>query len=237
MKGILDELIQEDKFIYVTNQYSKKWQYSEIARNNLELYFKKMKELKPHCALVGIAPGYNGCRLTGIPFTSEYIVKDEINNTGLFGINNGYLIRENIRPQKEPTATIVWEFLKENQKYPLLWNAFPFHPYKPGNIDSNRNPNKDELKSGLKILKMVVEEFHINKIFAIGKIPYNLMICDNMECIYIHHPSFGKKEEFRKGLKTYIMSHRNNAYAQQCLPPKIGANGFFIVSPYLPWLN
>jgi len=209
---ILDKLIHAKEFANVTNQYSEKWQYSEIARNNLELYFRKMKELNPSLALVGIAPGYNGCRLTGIPFTSEYIVKDEINNTGLFGINNGYLKRENIRPQKEPTATIVWEFLKENQKYPLLWNAFPFHPYKPGNKDSNRNPNKDELEFGLEILNMVIEEFHINKIFAVGEIPYRtlvsygLMKCNNI--CYLRHPTNGGKEEFCRGLKTY-MAARN----------------------------
>jgi hypothetical protein len=212
MKEILDKLIHAKEFDNVTNQYSKKWQYSKIALNNLELYFKKMKELKPHCALVGIAPGYNGCRLTGIPFTSEYIVKDEINNTGLFGVNNGYLIRKNIRPQKEPTATIVWKFLKENQKYPLLWNAFPFHLYKPGNKDSNRNPNKGELEFGLEILKMVMEEFHIKKILAVGEIPYKaLASCDLIKCnniCYLRHPANGGKEEFCRGLKTYFMCHR-----------------------------
>jgi len=212
MKRILDELIHAKEFANVTNQYSERWDYSAIARNNLELYFSKMKEIHPSLALVGIAPGYNGCRLTGIPFTSEYIIKYEINNTGLFGINNDYLIRENIRPQKEQTATIVWEFLKENKKYPLLWNAFPFHPYKPDNKDSNRNPNKDELKFGLKILKMVIEEFHIKKILAVGKIPYRTLVsCELMKCYnicYLRHPANGGKEEFCRGLKAYFMCHR-----------------------------
>jgi len=210
MKKILDELIAKE-FANVTNQYSDKWRYNEIARNNLKLYLKKMKEINPSFALIGIAPGYNGCRLTGIPFTSEYIVKDEINNTGLFGINNGYRIRENTKPQKEPTATIVWEFLKENQIYPLLWNVFPFHPYKSGNKESNRNPNNNELEFGLKILKMVIEEFHINKIFAVGNIPYNaLILYDLMErynICYLRHPANGGKEVFCKGLNKYIMHH------------------------------
>lgn len=58
----------------VTNLYRGKSTNSQMRRENLGLYFKKMIELNPSFLLLGEAPGYKGCRLTGIPFSSERIV-------------------------------------------------------------------------------------------------------------------------------------------------------------------
>ena len=55
-------------------------------RENLKLYLEKMKKLNPSFLLLGEAPGYKGCRLTGIPFSSEKILatNDFFNNTKKF---------------------------------------------------------------------------------------------------------------------------------------------------------
>ena len=206
IEKILNDLSIKKDFRNVTNQYSDNWPYNKIAKENLRLYFTKMKELKPKFILIGEAPGYNGCRLTGIPFTSEFIIQDEIKNIRLFGINNGYRTRNTAMPQKEPTATIVWEFLNTVKMYPLLWNAFPFHPYKSGNKDSNRNGKdltNDELEFGLYILRKIFEEFDIRKgmIVAVGRTSFNLLRRNGMDCSYIRHPSHGGKDEFIDGLE------------------------------------
>ena len=47
------------------------------------------------------------------------------------------------RPWSEPSATTVWGTLRELgvAEVTLLWNAFPWHPHKPGNLQSNRTPS------------------------------------------------------------------------------------------------
>ena len=206
IEKILNELSIKKDFKNVTNQYSDNWPYSKIAKENLRLYFTKMKELRPRFILIGEAPGYNGCRLTGIPFTSEYIIQDEIKNIGLFGLNNGYKIRNTAMPKKEPTAKIVWEFLNSVKMYPLLWNAFPFHPHNSGNKDSNRagkNLTNDELEFGLYILRIIFEEFDIRKgmIIAVGRTSEKLLKRNKIGCSYVRHPSHGGKDDFIDSLE------------------------------------
>ena len=46
----------------------------QIRSWNLNLYLENMKKIAPKILLLGEAPGYNGCGLTGIPFTSEKII-------------------------------------------------------------------------------------------------------------------------------------------------------------------
>ena len=45
-----------------------------IRRNNLSLYLHELLSRQTKILLLGEAPGYQGCRLTGIPFTSEHIL-------------------------------------------------------------------------------------------------------------------------------------------------------------------
>jgi len=66
----------------VLNHYSPDIPDNLIRRENLLLYLKYMKEIKPEVILIGEAPGYHGCRLTGVPFTSEFIL---LNDSKVFG--------------------------------------------------------------------------------------------------------------------------------------------------------
>ena len=90
-----------------------------------------MLELKPKYMIVGEAPGYRGCRWSGIPFTSEKIIvtNDFFNKKYKVRIRNGK------KPQSECSATRVWNCLDSLGIYPLMWNAFPFHPYDKDNCE------------------------------------------------------------------------------------------------------
>ena len=71
--------------INVFNPYSYDYDENLLKRKNLFLYLQQMAKLNPHVLLVGEAPGYRGCRLTGVPFTSEFILLNGIDEIGLFG--------------------------------------------------------------------------------------------------------------------------------------------------------
>ena len=116
------------------NQYANDFDENLIRRNNLILYFQQMVKFNPHILLVGEAPGYRGCRLTGVPFTSEFILLNGLEEIGLFGASRGYQkTTESDKLVKEASATIVWQILSTTLTIPLIWNAFCFHPFQTNN--------------------------------------------------------------------------------------------------------
>ena len=187
----------------VENIYSPNTIASENTVNNLRLYLNEMISRKPKYLIVGEAPGYNGCRWSGIPFTSEAVL---VNNSFF---NKNYKIRDINKPQKESSATIVWNCLDEMNVYPLMWNAFPFHPY-TDKTNSNRAPNTQELKFGAEILHELINIFGSDKenIFAIGKkAEGSLSSFDSFNNVkYIRHPSNGGKNDFIEGMHKWINS-------------------------------
>jgi len=167
--------------------------------NNLRVYLKKLqKSYYNDTLLIAEAPGYSGCNITGIPFTTVktinqkphkifYDLEKEIYKGKLYGDNSG---------------TIVWDYLKDKNNLPLLWNAFPFHPYKKYNKLSNRKPNKKELEEGISYIIDLIEIFDPKIIASIGRYGQNSLvkIFPSKEIIYIRHPSYGGKKEFIKGM-------------------------------------
>ena len=188
----------------VENIYSPNTLASENTVNNLKLYLNEMLSKNPKYLIVGEAPGYNGCRWSGIPFTSEAIL---INNPFF---NKNYKVRDITKPQKESSATIVWKCLDELKIYPLMWNAFPFHPYCNNKTNSNRTPNSQELEFGSEILKDLISIFRIDNenIFAIGKKAERILSSyDSFDSVkYIRHPSNGGKNDFIEGMHKWINS-------------------------------
>lgn len=182
----------------VENLYSGNSLESNVRRHNLSLYLEKMKALNPDVILVGEAPGYKGCALTGIPFTSENVLaKNE------FFQGENYQFIDKIRREKESSATIVWGELADCVNKPLIWNIFPFHPFEKGNLKSNRPPTDKELTQGLKIFDELLKYFDIKKIVAVGKKAESQI----KDCTGIRHPANGGKRDFAEGLKRILTSN------------------------------
>jgi len=196
INDFISEIAECEEFNNVTNQYSSKWKYSKNTRSNLKLYLEAMLILKPKTLLVGEAPGYKGCRLSGIPFTAEYNLSIEYIMGLIFGFKNGYSVRNIQTMQKENSASIVWNILKELDSFPIMWNAFPFHPYEEGNTESNRKPDKNELIYGSQILNKIIKIYNVRTIVGVGRTAGNILLKMGYQAKSIRHPSRGGKNEF-----------------------------------------
>lgn len=171
---------------------------TRLRRENLRRYLCKMKELAPKVLLVGEAPGYKGCGRTGIPFSSERLLAEH-------PFFNGFqAATDPASMARESSATIVWEGIAGLSKPPLLWNAFPFHPYKGENLQSNRAPNREELLVGKRVLKRLIHLFPIRTYIAVGQ--KSAVQLEQMEIPFqaVRHPSFGGKKDFLLGLQKHL---------------------------------
>lgn len=201
-EDFVEELAKTKVTPNVYNQYSHEYEESQIRRNNLLIYLKQMHKLQPKIMLVGEAPGYRGCRLTGVPFSSEFLLMNNMEGMDLFGKDKGYrLIEEKDKLPKEATATIIWETLLKYDIMALSWNAFPFHPHKKDNDQSNRMPLKKELLIGEKPLLQMIEMFSIQKVVAVGNKANENLNKLGIPCHKVRHPAQGGKNEFVQGIK------------------------------------
>ena len=173
----------------------------EVRKELLRYYLNEMRKLNPTRIFIGEAPGHNGCFNTGVPFTDENTIA---HHPFFAGIRK---ILTTPTPQKENTASIVWERLSiiSLKDYPLMWNIYPFHP---SIIDSshvlpeerkNRNPNGRECAQGKEILEKLLNCFNIQQYYAIGCRARDTLKSKYANIEYIRHPSFGGTNKFREG--------------------------------------
>lgn len=205
LREFVEDLARTEVTPNVFNQYSYKFEENAIRRDNLLIYLREMSILKPKIILVGEAPGYRGCRLTGVPFSSEYLLINNMEGMNLFGKDKGYKLPiDTDKLTKEPTATIVWQtFIKYDLKV-FGWNAFPFHPYKQGNMESNRTPLKKELLIGEKPLLRIIELFNIKNIIAMGNKAEESLNKLGINCDKVRHPAQGGKNDFVQGIRAIV---------------------------------
>jgi uracil-DNA glycosylase len=202
LKNFVEELALTKVTPNVYNQYSYDAEDNGIRRKNLLIYLEHMYKQKPQVILVGEAPGYRGCRLTGVPFTSEHLLMNNMKGLNIFGREAGYRLEvEKDKLLKEATATIIWETLLKYDIKSLAWNAFPFHPHKAGDGESNRAPLKSELLIGERPLLQMLEIFKIKKVVAVGRKAEETLDKLNIPCSKVRHPAQGGKNDFVDGIR------------------------------------
>lgn len=175
-------------------------QANGVRRHNLRLYLQAMAAARPWLLLVGEAPGYRGCRLTGVPFTSESILLDP--DVGPFGARAGFLKAvPGDGLAREATATMIWSAVCDWRPPPLLWNAFPFHPHRHGRPVSNRKPNSQELHLGAAYLLELLALFQPAVVAAVGRSAARALEHAGLNDYHqLRHPSHGGKAAFLAGL-------------------------------------
>ena len=203
--ALLAELAAAEVSDRATNQYSRidDLQGNAIRRRNLRLYLDELTAVQPRTMLVGEAVSYRGGRLTGIAFVSETVMLAGVKTRSgrVLGADRGYRkATPGPRLSTEASATMVWGTIAEIEPLPLLWNAFPFHPFHPGQPDSNRVPSANELLLGQPFIERLLRLFPIERVVAIGN-QANLSLTKlGIAHEKVRHPSQGGKQLFVEGM-------------------------------------
>ncbi len=158
----------------------------------------------PAFILTGEAPGYQGCRYSGIAFTSERLLGEGA--IPRIPPSAGRLSTRRL-PFSEPSATIVWKTLYRLgiAERTILWNAMQLHPYRADNVWSNRTPAPDEIALGAPALRMLAEAYPRARIIAVGKKAEGLLHEMGIAPAgAVRHPANGGATEFAAGLKALM---------------------------------
>ncbi|MGH2355313.1 MAG: uracil-DNA glycosylase [Chloroflexota bacterium] len=175
----------------------------EARLRNLRHYLTTVAEHGPAVALIGEAPGYRGCAVTGIPFTSRQVLATDTGRWGLF-VDRPYLADAGLgEPWAEATATIMWRhILQLLPSPPLLGNAFPFHPHPASHAASNRPLTADELAEGAGYLRHLLSLFPSVRVIAVGRqAAHALGRIGVPPTAALRHPSHGGATTFAAGLR------------------------------------
>ncbi|MGI6605168.1 MAG: uracil-DNA glycosylase [bacterium] len=161
--------------------------------------------------LLAEAVGYQGGRFSGIAMTSERILLGHHPTIDPAWVAPGGGFSRTSRPElrrlgfNEPTATIVWTAVHELGISPfevILWNTFPFHPYRPDQgALTNRTPTREELALGQSYLSALLALCPQAMVIAIGKKAEATLTALNIPCTPVRHPANGGATAFRLGLR------------------------------------
>jgi len=189
-----------------TNQFSRDvgdLHGNAIRRRNLRLYLDELSARRPSTMLVGEAVSYRGGRLTGIAFVSETLMLSGVATRAgrILGADRGYRkATPGPRLSTEASATMVWSTIAAIEPLPLLWNAFPFHPFRDGDPDSNRVPSAAELLLGERFIERLLRLFPIERVVAIGNQAALSLTRMDIAHEKVRHPSQGGKQLFVTGM-------------------------------------
>ena len=181
------------------NPYAFERPFASQRRHNLTTYLHLLAQQQPKLLLVGEAPGYRGCRLTGIPFVSPHILAN-LHEQFQQPTTSFQASAEWPQYQKEASATIVWRTIGSWQPLPLLWNIFPFHPHQPGKPQTNRTPTANEVAAGRPFLNQLLQIFPQVKLVAVGKKATAGLAEWQIAHTAVRHPSHGGAKQFQTAL-------------------------------------
>lgn len=210
---LIEELKKYESDEQTENIYSD--EFGDIRSNNLIIYLDLMHKLNPKIIIIGEAPGHKGCRNTGIPFTDEFHMINGSNVLHILGEKHGYkTTHSDATLEKESSASIVLGNVGTHLNQILMWNIFPFHPYK-GNKDTNRKPTVKESEAGIRYLDIILNEYKtINKIIAVGRVAEKTILNSskfkNYNTEYVRHPANGGQRKFVEGIRQIINCNKKS---------------------------
>lgn len=162
--------------------------------------------------LIGEAPGFRGCKFSGIAMTSERILLGKQRAISPENVFLGLKRRTSASFASfdgfiEPTASIVWSLLLQLDIDPrdfILWNAFPCHPYKGAERLTNRKPLPGELAATAHILPALLELSPKTTVVAVGRVAEGALNTLALKYSPVRHPAMGGANAFRAGIKALL---------------------------------
>ena len=158
----------------------------------------------PRLLIIGEAPGYQGCRYSGLAFSSERLLMEKAipRMDGL----DGERITDRGKPWSEPSATIVWGALYEHglATDTVMFNAVPWHPEGERGMHSNRTPSAGEKAHGLTYVPMLLNIFPAIQVAALGNTASDTLTGLGVAHVKLRHPANGGAGKFRAGLTDLV---------------------------------
>jgi uracil-DNA glycosylase len=169
-----------------------------IRRANLRNYLALYTE-RPPLLLVGEAPGPNGCRFSGVPFSSEHQL--------LAGVLpfRGKASSKGLRPCKETSATLYWNAIQGFERQTFAWNCVPFHPHRAGEPLSIRAPTLAEIRRYAPLLRQVIALMQPQRVVAIGNQAARALRELTIAAEQVRHPSHGGARQFKAGIRQVLL--------------------------------
>ncbi len=184
----------------------------EQLRDYLALRIGRAKIL-----LIAEACGYQGGHFSGIAMTCERMLLNQhpkvtsrmilcCEGTRTSRMDSPFITKAAQKEKgfNEPTDSVVWSACLEAGLAPdefLLWNIFPFHPYKKGNLLTNRTPTDEELAIGLTYTKELLSLTGPLPLFAIGRKSEVTLTKAGFSVTGLRHPANGGAGIFHAQLK------------------------------------
>jgi uracil-DNA glycosylase len=169
----------------------------QLRCKNLHSYLKSFQKA-PQILAVGEAPGWRGCRFSGVPFTSE---AQFLSHDLPF---QGTPTSCKQLPYKESSATIYWSVIERYHPEVFTWNCVPVHLHTPGKPLSNRKPTRGEIEAYQELLSELIRLLQPSTIVAVGRSAEQALKGCGMNPIYVRHPSHGGSREFAAGMENAI---------------------------------
>lgn len=194
----------------VFNQYAEACPLLDADESPAEARCRRLElhlNCQPRLILLGEAAGYQGCRYSGITFTSErLLIEGVVPRLGELLRPVGRITTRK-KPFSEPSATIVWRTLNQLgiADRAVMWNSLPFHPYRSGEPLSNRTPSDKELGYGLQFLELLINRFSGVPVVAVGKKAEEALgLIGLLPAACVRHPANGGATKFKEQLAAFV---------------------------------
>lgn len=167
-----------------------------IRRRNLESILRAAEILETDSIWFGRDLGYRGGRRTGLALTDEPHLAVLSRVFGNIEIERA----TSTSPVAERTAREIWKMIQLLPTPPLLWNAFPFHPFRPGDPMSNRCHSAREARLVCDVLETFLNWFRPRQVIALGNDAHRALQRIGRKSICVRHPSYGGQAAFVAGI-------------------------------------
>lgn len=175
---------------------------AQLRQQNLYNYLSSFPRI-PTVLVIGEAPGWRGCRFSGVPFTSEAQLASSI--LPFSGVRTSLFAE----PLREISASCFWKELQKFHPNFLAWNCMPFHPHQPDQPISNRSLSLQEMRVYQPILVHLIRLLEPECILAVGQ-KAALSLGDlSIPHIPIRHPAHGGYRQFRQEIHAALSQFRN----------------------------